>query len=251
MERSIENLQFRLTVPGYQMTGGLPIEFHEDGKASPNWARVVIPDELLNKISGTMECVLEIGSDEDFETLLEGTGKISDKQEDVLIIRNDLEILRNIRICNTFLNCRPQEAVRYILTVAGIEDYRMTDEDIGSKDVFTISDMDGLSALKEINTIFGIDISFNYEDGTFWWGVIPDQDEVASLTDDNVMSLKKTGELWEADILTIPIIRTGDLISVECEEYTGFGMVTKRILKSDGRQIDMYINFEEEDLADE
>lgn len=247
MERSIEGLELRLTLPGYQASGMMAVEMYEDNTAKPNWARLILPDELLKKTNGKKvgACVLELGKDEEFEVLLEGEGVISEKQEEVLIIQDGLADLRKTRICNTFLNCTPQEAVRYILTVAGVEEYHLTTEVMSRKDVFTIDDMDALSALCMINTVYGINIAFHYVDGAFWWGMESDQEDVVVITDSNTMKLQRIGELWEAEILTIPWIRTGNLISVECEEYTGIGLVTKRILKCNGKQIDMYINFEE------
>lgn len=247
MERSIEGLEFRLTLPGYQVSGMMSAEIYEDNSAKPNWARLILPDELLEKLSSKEVgiCVLEIGKEEDFEVLLEGSGAISEKQEEVLIIQDGLSALRKTRICNTFLNCSPQEAVRYILTVAGVEEYHLATAVMSRKEVFTIDDMDALSALCMINTVYGINIAFRYIDGVFWWGVESDQEDVVVITDSNTMRLQQIGELWEAEILTIPWIRTGDLISVECEEYTGLGFVTKRVLKSNGRQIDMYIHFKE------
>lgn len=247
MERSIEDLEFRLTLPGYQATGMIPVELYEDDSAEPNWARVILPEELLEKISSKTvgACVLELGREGAFEALLEGSGAISEKQEDVLIIQDELSALRKTRICNTFLNCSPQEAVRYILTVAGVENYYLTSEVMSRKEVFTIDDMDALEALKAINTIYGINVSFYYAESAFWWGIDLSQADVVIITDSNVMRMQRIGEVWEAEILTIPWIKTGNLISVDCEEYTGLGLVTKRILKSDGKQIDMYINFEE------
>ena len=247
MERSIEGLEFKLTIPGYQAAGGLPVEFYEDDESKPNWARIILPDELLEKITSKTvgDCTLELGSEEDFEVLLEGTGAISEKQEEVLIIQDGLAMLRKTRICNTFLNCSPQEAVRYILTVAGVQKYYLTDSAMSRKNVFTIDDMDALEALKEINTIYGISIPLRYADGAFWWGVEAEQEAVVLITDSNTMKLQRIGEIWEAEILTIPWIKTGNLISVDCEEYTGLGLVTKRIMKSTGKRIDMYINFEE------
>lgn len=247
MERSIEGLEFRLNILNYQITGTMTADYHEDESAAPNWARIILPDEVLENVSGKEigECSLEIGTEGDFEVLLEGSGEIQDNPGEVLIIRDGLEKLRKVRICNTFLNCRPQEAVRYILVVSGIDSYHLTDTAIDSKDMFSITDMTALDALAEINTIFGISVSYRFKDGEFWWGEAQEQEDVVTITDDNVMRLQRSEEIWEADILAIPWIRTGDLISVDCAEYTGLGRVTRRVLKNSDRGIDMYINFKE------
>lgn len=248
MDRSIEGLEFRLTMPGCQIDG-VTAEFFEGKNTLIPWARIILPDEFPAELKASRieDCELEIGSDGEFETLLDGIGEMTENMDGILLIRSRLQILRENRICNTFLRCHPQEAVRYILTVSGVDNYHMTDEQFPAKDVFSIDDMDALEAMKQINSVYGINMEVTWMDDDFWWGTKPEQEDVAELTDDNVMNMEKTGSEWEAVILPIPWIRTGEQILVDCEEYQGMGTVTKRVIKGTGNQIDMYINFEEAD----
>lgn len=246
MDRSIEGLGFRLTMPGCQIDG-VTAEFFEGKKTEITWARVILPDEFPAELKASRieDCELEIGSDGEFETLLDGIGEMPENMDGILLIRSRLQKLKETRICNTFLRCHPQEAVRYILTVSGIDNFHMTENQFPAKAVFSIDDMDALAALKQLNAVYGINMETVWMDDDFWWGMRPEQEDVAELSDDNVMSLEKTGAEWEAEILPIPWIRTGEQILVDCEEYQGMGTVTKRVIKGTGSQIDMYINFEE------
>ena len=103
----------------------------------------------------------------------------------------------------------------------------------------------------EINTIaqggsaWGIDNDFFFQNGIFYWGCKPEQETIYVLEEsENILSLKKYGELYEIETLGVPWIHHSQEVEVSHSKYSGTVKVEKTIIKSDARGYTrMYIYF--------
>lgn len=250
MERSIEGFEFRLNIGYLQISGGFSAKF-QSVEGESDWARIIMSEELEEILKDrNFDCSsLELGGDGDYEELIGGYGIRPETKSNVLIIRNEMERLHQTYISATFLNATPQEAARYIFAVAGIQNFNLTDENFASKPVYTINYMRATDALNELNNVYGINLKLIYRDNIFWWGTAPEQEDCYVLTDDNILDIRRSGDIWQAEVLAVPWIHTGDFIAVECDEYVGMGKVAKCMISSADAGIDMYIEFEEADVG--
>lgn len=244
MEINLEGMEFLLTVGDYQVTGGFTAKYMSDEEDGQDWARIMMTEELSGflKDNPVDECRLEMGNEDGYELLLYGHGSFLSEND--ILIRGEATGFVAVHIAVAFVDCTLQEAARYILAVAGIEKYRLTERDYGRKQIFFIEAMSCKDAFAALNAAFGADIDYFFRDGVFYYGVDLDQEEYITLTDDNILEIEKTGNVWAAEIIPVPHIHVRQIIYVECEEFTGTGRVTKCVLEG-GESIDMYINFKE------
>lgn len=243
MEINLEGLEYRLSIPGYQISGGFEAKCIMNDGIGADWARIRMTDELTQflKDKDTGDCILEYGG----EPVLQGPGTYFENADQILIIKSDKPGLATVQVSATFLDCSIQEAARYILAASGIEEYVLTNIDFGRKKMFSIYAKSCEEALRELNTVFGADIDFFSVGGIFYYGVAPEQDGYYTLTDDNVMYIEKSGDIWWAEIIPLPSIRPRCRINFSCEEFIGIGVVTECVIDGGESGIDMYIRFKE------
>lgn len=242
MEINLEGLEWSLTVGEYQITGGFEAKCILGDGTGADWARIRMTDELSAFIQDKdiSACILGYGGVE----LLEGHGNYLENADQVLLIKSNRPELASTRIAATFIGCSIQEAARYILTVSGIDTYVLSDVDAGRR-TFTIDAMSCEEALQELNTVFGTNISSFSAGGIFWYGTAPGQEDYYTLTDDNVLDMEKSGDVWTAEIIPIPALQPRKYVYFACEEYTGTGLITKCVLEGGESGTDMYIRFKE------
>ena len=158
--------------------------------------------------------------------------------------------LERTGIQGTFIDCTPQDIVRYVLSQAGIDSYRLSENDFGKTERLVIAKGNGLQALKQINSGWGTDIRFFFRDGMFYWGCKPEQKNVYVLEEsNNILSLQKKGKLFEIETLGVPWIHHSEEIEVIHSKYTGTVTVEKTIIKSNEQGFTrMYLYFRGEEI---
>ena len=241
----MEGLEARLTVGEYLITGGFGMKCILDSSSGSDWAKVTMTEELQDflKDKNTDECRLELGNSQSCEILISGRGRIT--SENVMVIYADEKARQKEGISVFFLDATFQEAVKYILMYYGIENYCLTEQRYGRKQNFKIDARSYTDAFLQLNAIYGTDVDFFNQNGTFYCGVQPDQEEYYVLTDDQILDMEQTGNVWRAEIIPIPGLTARKLVRIECEEYTGMAYVQKCIAESEGANIDMWIEFRE------
>lgn len=250
MEQRIDGLGFRLTAGDYQVTEGIAVKFAETDDGRPAWARIVLDDALVPVMAKAdlSECTLEFGQEEagDYAVILSGRGSRPESMTDIIIIRNGLDRLEGTSLQATFVDCTPQEAVAYVFAVAGVTDYRMTGDYLGRAHIVAVREMQALSVLQEINHAYGLQVPVVCRDGVIWWGMVPEQEDIYTLTDDQILSMQRDGDTWVAEILPVPWIRCGDVVAIDSTEYDGDGKVTWCSISGGGKNgTDMVIRFVE------
>lgn len=243
MEINLEGLEFRLTCGEYQATGGFDAKYQSDDTDAPAWARISLSEELKQflKDNSTDSYALEIGNEEGYELLVSGMGIY--QTEDTLIVKTQENKADSISAF--FLNATLKEAARYLFAVFRISRYKMTATDYGRRKNFQINAASYQDALRQLNAVYQVDLSFYMEDGLLYYGVQPDQDHYYLLSDDNILDIEKNGAIWTAEIIPIPGIRPRQIVQLSCEEYTGMVQITSCTIEGDESGIDMRIKFRE------
>lgn len=242
--------EFRVTVGRYILTGGIEVECFSSKESHMDWCRVELSPELQGCLSfeDMDEAKVELGYDGDYDNLIIGYAR--HEKEDYwkeIMIKDDLMKLERVEIKATFVDCEPQDVVRYVLACAGIGDYVLSDNHYGKRDRLVIDKQNGIQALAEVNSSWGISIPFYFQNRLFYWGARQGQNEIYVLEEnETILSLNKYGSLWEAETIAIPWIHHSQQVEVHHSKYEGLAEVQKTIIRSDDTgAVHMYIYFEE------
>mgnify|MGYP001148450509 CR=1 FL=1 len=240
--------EFRVRIGSYELTKGIEVECFSSKESHMDWCRVELSSELQGKIrfADMDEACVELGYDGDYDRLIEGYVRCS--REDYwkeIIIKDDLMKLERTKIKATFLDCEPQDIVRYVLTCAGIGDYVLSDEHYGKRTRLAIDKRNGLQTLAEINSAWGISNPYYFQNRVFYWGAGTEQQEMYVLEEDEtILSLNKYGSLWEAETIAVPWIHHSQQVEVRHSKYSGVAEVERTIVRSDDTgAVHMYIYF--------
>lgn len=236
-EKKLISPEFRVTVGEYEIKDGVEVECFSSRESHIDWCRVELSPRLqgLIQFKDMDEAQVELGYEDDFDTLIDGYVRCngSDYWKEIMI-KDDMMKLERATVKGTFIDCTPQDIIRYILTRAGITAYELTDEVYGKKKVYSIEEKSGTAAIAEINSSWGISNPFFFQEKIFHWGTKKEQKEVYVLEEDEtIISLNKYGDMWEAETIAIPWIHHSQEVVVEHSKYSGTVVVEKTIVRSD------------------
>lgn len=240
--------EFRINTEKYEITSGMEVEVFSSRSARADWCKV----ELTSQYEGIVtyedmeEATVELGYEDDYDILLDGyCRKTENDFWKEIMIRDAMIKLERVTIKQTFIDCTPQDIIRYILCQAGITDYQLSAQEYGKKKAFILSEQNGIKAIAQVNSICGIENDFFFQNKIFYWGCKPEQKNIYVLQEsENILSLKKVGELYEIETLGVPWIHHSQEIEVEHSKYSGNVTVEKTIVRSDSNGYTrMYLYF--------
>lgn len=250
MIKKLISPEFRISIGEYEITEGIQVECFSSRSAQMDWCKLTLDEELLDVLSfQDMDVAeVELGYDDDFDTLISGYARqIESDYSGEIFIKDDMMKLERVTIKDTFVECTPQDIVRYILVQAGITDYILSDVNYEKKQVVAIDQKNGIKAIQEISAVWGIQVSFYFENRIFHWGIAKEQEDIYTIEEDEtIMGLERYGDLWQAETLGIPWIHHSQEIMVEHSKYTGGAIVEKTVVRSsESTGVRMYIYFTE------
>lgn len=247
--RKLLSPEFRITVGGYKISNGIELECFSSKESHMDWCRVELSPELQGHIQfkDMDEAIVELGCNGDYDSLI--NGYVRCEKEDYwkeIIIKDDMMKLERVNIRATFMDCEPQDIIRYVLTCAGIENYVLADVRYGKRDRLVIDRRNGLQTLAEVNSAWGINNPFFFQNKAFYWGTKRDQNEMYVIEEDEtILSLNKYGSLWEAETIAVPWIHHSQHVEIRHSKYNGIVEVLKTIVRSDDTgAVHMYIYFD-------
>lgn len=247
-EKKLISPEYKVTIGSFVLSKGISVECFSSKETHADWCSI----ELVSQFDGIIEyddmdeAIVELGYDDDYDTLLSGyVRKSSDDYWKEIMIKDDIIYLDRTTIKATFIDCNPQDVIRYILTQAGIKNYRLSNQDYGKKKVFSIDKKTGIKAIADVNSCFGIENNYYFRDHVFYWGTKEEQEYIYELSENNnILSLNKYGKSWEIETIGVPWIHHSQEINVIHSKYSGIVEVEKTIVKTDNNGFTrMYIYF--------
>lgn len=102
-----------------------------------------------------------------------------------------------------------------------------------------------MKTIAQVNSTWGIDNDFFFQNNIFYWGCRPEQKTVYILEEsENILSLEKYGDLYEIETFGVPWIHHSQEIEISHSKYSGTVKVEKTITKSDSKGYTrMYLYF--------
>ena len=170
--------EFRIGTEKYEITSGMEVECFSSKEARSDWCKVELTTQLQDILTyeDMEKATVELGYDEDYDMLLSGYCRrtTSDYWKEIMI-RDAMIKLERIIVKGTFIDCTPQDVIRYVLVQAGITDYRLSDSEYGKKDTFIVNKQNGIKTITQVNSMWGIDNNFFFQDEVFSGGANPDR----------------------------------------------------------------------------
>lgn len=247
--RKLTTPQFRVQIGDQIYTKGIRTECYSSIKEGCSWATLEYDPRYagLLDIAAMAPVKVELGYEGDYDTLLTGY-MVDGKALGPYRILDDTVFLKRTYVKGTFLDCRPQDIIRYGLGMAGITDYCLSEAVYPKKDVVSIPRGNVLELIQEVGRIWGTGAVPYFKSGRFYWGAGEEQSLVYVLEEGvNILFFTETDGEAEIKTVGVPWIHQGERIRVKHRKFEGEAVVISARVKADEEgSVRMYLTFRTE-----
>ena len=238
-------------IGAYSIKKGIEIETCSDAESYFDWAKIRFTDPYQTQIGIAKgdEMSIYLGYSGIMEEVF--TGYVSSpynraQGKNEILAKDEMQRLEGVTISETFLDVTPQEIVRYLLEVAGISNFQISQEVYQPKKVVPVAQKNGIQVLEEIRRLWQIQKRFYFSGGVFYWGTNPEQKQTYLFEyGSNIIRLERSMGSWELETVSMPFIHHSQTIKVIHPAYTGSALVKKVLFKTnDAGFIRTYITFD-------
>jgi hypothetical protein len=236
----------------YTFDRGIRIEVHSSRDSYFDWAKICFTEQFQTAMSLARKdaATIELGYNGVFDETF--TGYVSRPYNggnltDEIFLKDDMLILEETTISNTFMDTTPQEMLTYLLAQAGIPDSRvkLSSQWYPERRRVPIREMSVIQAINLIHATWGIKQNFYFSDGTFYWGEKPAQEKIYTFEYGvNILSLSRTGGMWELETVSAPFVKHSHKITVNHPKVSGTFEVSEVVfITNDEGFIRTYMSF--------
>lgn len=238
-------------IGAYSIKKGIEIETCSDVESYFDWAKIRFTDPYQTQIGIAKgdEMSIYLGYSGIMEEVF--TGYVSSpynraQGKNEILAKDEMQRLEKVTISETFLDVTPQEIVRYLLAVAGITNFQISQEVYQPKKVVPVAQKNGIQVLEEIRRLWQIRKRFYFSGGVFYWCTDPEQKQTYLFEyGSNIIRLERSMGCWELETVSMPFIHHSQTIKVIHPAYTGSALVKKVLFKTnDAGFIRTYITFD-------
>ena len=238
-------------IGAYSIKKGIEIETCSDAESYFDWAKIRFTDPYQTQIGIAKgdEMSIYLGYSGIMEEVF--TGYVSSpynraQGKNEILAKDEMQRLEGVTISDTFLDVTPQEIVRYLLEVAGISNFQISQEVYQPKKVVPVAQKNGIQVLEEIRRLWQIQKRFYFSGGVFYWCTNPEQKQTYLFEyGSNIIRLERSMGSWELETVSMPFIHHSQTIKVIHPAYTGSALVKKVLFKTnDAGFIRTYITFD-------
>ena len=213
-------------IGAYSFSEGVEIGVTSSKDSYFDWAKVRFVRQFKDKITiaAREKAIIQLGYNGMFDEVFEGyvTKPYNGDGLNEILLKDDMVLLDDTVITNTFLDATPQEIAAYCLTKSGVSEYRLLSDRLPAKPRFSIAQKNAISVMNGLNTAWGLAERFFFQGGVFYWGVKPEQSKIYTFEyGNNIIALNKSGGLWELETVSAPFIRHSQLIGVSHPQISG------------------------------
>lgn len=234
----------------YTFDRGVKVEVHSSQDSYFDWAKVRFTEEFQPKITLARKdpASIELGYNDVFDETF--TGYVAQPYNgggfaDEIILKDDMLLLEETKINNTFLDTTPQEMIFYFLAQAGITEAKLSSQVYPERKQVPIREMSVVQAINAIHAAWGIKQRFFFSGGVFYWGMKPKQEKVYTFEYGvNILGLTRAGGEWELETVSAPFVKHSHEIVINHPKVSGTFEVKKMtFVTNDEGFIRTYINF--------
>lgn len=234
----------------YFFNSGIQVEIHSARDSYFDWSKIHFTQQYREKLSIArgVPASIELGYNNIYDETF--TGYVaqpysSGANADEIVLKDEMLLLEDITVSNTFLETTPQEIITYILSQAGITKMSLSAQVYPARKRVPIYGVSGIKAIEAVNAAWGIRQRFFFSGGVFYWGMTPTQEKVYAFQYGvNILALSRAGGEWELETVSAPFVRHSHKIEVTHPKVAGTFEVTKVVfLTNDAGFIRTYIYF--------
>ena len=204
----------------YTFDKGIEIEVYSSKSSYFDWAKIRFTEQFQPKISLARKdpAAIELGYNNVFEEVF--TGYVSKPYNgggftDEVTLKDEMLLLEETQINNTFLDTTPQEMIAYFLGKAGLSKMKLSSKGYPERKRLPIRQMNVIEAINAVHAAWNIKQPFFFSGGVFYWGEKPEQDKTYIFEYGvNIIALTRSGGSWELETVSAPFVRHSHKISV-------------------------------------
>lgn len=234
----------------YQFDQGIEIEVHSDKSSYFDWSKLRFTEQYQHKIvlDKKTPAQIQIGYDGVMSKVFTGfvakpynTGAGTNE----VILKDEMLLLDETIINDTFMDTTPQEIIGFALRQAGISNIQISTDVYPRRKQVPIHRQTAVQAINTVNTVWGINQPFYFSDGTFYWGVKPRQEKVYIFEYGvNILRLRRIRGMWELETVAAPFVRHSNKVIIKHPKISGTVEVSRvKTITNDEGFIRTYLYF--------
>lgn len=234
----------------YTFDQGVEVEIYSAKTSRFDWGKIRFTGQFQPKITLARgdHAAIELGYDGTLDEVF--TGYVSKPYDggayaNEVNLKDEMLILEDTVINNTFLDTTPQEMIAYVLAQAGLSKMKLSAQGYPERKLLPIRQQNGVQAIESINAAWGLKVPFFFSGGVFYWDEKPEQEKVYTFEHGvNILGLNRAGGVWELETVSAPFIRHSHKIGVVHPQIEGEFEVSKVVsTTNDSGFIRTYIYF--------
>ena len=127
---------------------------------------------------------------------------------DEITMKDEMLLLENTTINDTFMNTTPQEMISFFLAKAGVSKARLSGRHYPVRRLVSIQKQTARQAIDTVNAAWNIRVPFFFSGGVFYWDEKPEQSNVYTFEYGvNIIRLSRAGGVWEPETVSAPFVK--------------------------------------------
>jgi hypothetical protein len=234
----------------YTFEEGVELETYSSKSSYYDWAKIRFTSQFRPKLSLKKKdpATIQLGYDGTLEDVF--TGFVSGNYDggtyaNEVALKDEMLLMEETIINDTFLDTTPQELISYFLAQAGLSKMKLSSKTYPTRKMLPIRRQTAVQAINAVNAAWGLHVPFFFSGGVFYWDEKPEQKKVYTFERGvNILNLRRAGGVWELETVSVPFIKHSHKINLIHPQVSGEVEVSKVVSKTnDSGFIRTYIYF--------
>lgn len=234
----------------YRFTEGIEVEIYSAKSSYFDWAKIRFTGQYKPEISLDRKTLgaISMGYNGVLDEVFGGyVAKRYDggAYANEIVLKDKMILLEETIINDTFMDTTPQEMISFFLTKAGVSQMQLSGKPYPVRRMLPIREQNVVQAINTVNAAWGMKPLFFFSGGVFYWDEKPAQQKVYTFEYGvNIISLNRTGGVWELETVSAPFVRHSHKINLIHPRISGEFEVSKVVsTTNDSGFIRTYIYF--------
>lgn len=217
----------------YAFDQGVRVEVCSSSESYFDWGKICFTPEFQPEVSVARKdpAQISLGYGEDLEEVFSGyvaQSYNSANRANEILLKDQMLLLEEVRISETFLQTTPQEMISHFLGQVGITRFNLSSQSYPERPRVVIRSLNVIQAIEEVHAVWGIKQPFFFSGNVFYWGTKPPQEKVYLFEYGvNIISLQRSGGRWCLETVSAPFVRHSHTIQVVHPDSSGTFEVKK------------------------
>lgn len=234
----------------YTFDEGIEIEIYSSKSSYFDWAKIRFTEQYHPEISLSKKdpASIQLGYDGVLDDVF--SGFVSKEYNggayaNEVNLKDEMLLLEETVINDTFLETTPQELIAFFLAQAGVTKMKLSSAVYPTRKMLPIRQQNAVQAINTVNAAWGLNVPFFFSGGVFYWNEKPEQEKIYTFEYGvNILSLGKSGRAWELETVSAPFVKHSHKINVIHPQVSGEVEVSKVVsATNDSGFIRTYIYF--------